>query len=138
MSFVKHTIFGVSYYVRRIFREDPKNPSKVTRKGAPTQEKTIHIAALSQDEAVAHAHTIAHDTEVGGVKDTENREVTVTGVTNGTKAVHVYVAPSASAEVPTSKPEPAKKADAPKTEAKAEKPLDEQLKEGAKDAPSAT
>lgn len=89
-----HDVFSISYYVRRLIHAD-KDKGIEERKSDPSAEKTINVAAYSQEAAVAHAKTLIHDKEVGGVKDTANREITVTSVANGVKCAHVHVAPPA-------------------------------------------
>lgn len=94
MNFIKKDLFAVSYHVKRLFRSTDKITKKETiRESVPSQEKTIHVAASSQEAAVAHAKDFANAHEVGGEKDTPNRLITVTSVANGTKAAQVHIAP---------------------------------------------
>lgn len=90
MNFIKKDVFAISYHVKRLFRG---KDGKVERESAPSAEKTIHVAAGSQEDAVVHAKDYVNAHEVGGEKDTKNRLVTVTSVANGTKAANVHIAP---------------------------------------------
>lgn len=89
-----HSVFSISYYVRRLFKGD-KEKGTEDRKSQPSAEAQIHVAAYSQEEAVAHAQTIIHRDAIGGTKESDQREITITGVQQGTRAVHVHVAPPA-------------------------------------------
>jgi hypothetical protein len=89
-----HNVFSISYYVRRLIHANPEK-GILERKADQGHEKQIHVAAYSQEAAVAHAQTVIHSQEIGGSKEAADREITVTGVQQGTRAVHVFVAPPA-------------------------------------------
>lgn len=89
-----HSVFSISYYVRRLFKGD-KEKGTEDRKSQPSAEAQIHVAAYSQEETLAHAQTIIHRDAIGGTKESDQREITITGVQQGTRAVHVHVAPPA-------------------------------------------
>lgn len=86
--------YSISYYVRRLIPADEDKGIK-EHKSNPSPEKSIGVAAESQDAAVAHAKTIINKQELGGVKESANREITVTSVNQGVKMLHVHVAPPA-------------------------------------------
>lgn len=119
MNIIKKDVFAISYHVKRLFRGKDAAGKPSVRESAPSQEKTIHVAADNQEQAVEHTKNLVHTWEVGGEKDRENRMITVTGVANGVKAVHVYIAPSAPVAAAPAKPAPS----AP------DKPLDQALSE---------
>lgn len=88
-----HTVYSIQYYTQRLIPAD-KEKEIQARKSNPTPEAQVHIAAYSQEAAIAHAKTVIHRDARDGVKP-ENREITVTSVQQGLRVVHVHVAPPA-------------------------------------------